>query len=230
MTTRDLFSGLVLAALVLSGCSANEIEPVYLIEPEDYCVVMPFKDPDFANRWDSPRSHDLGQATTLVLNERAEFKVRPYDEIISLFHADDVKKLGARDVAALTRADYVLVCDVEQFDLKSDVQFLGRGKARCKVRLFKVERRTPEEEAKQAQKDKERQEVADKVGMSIVTEAGGRYVREDTIECVFPSDYHNDYGRLDLKEAEIQEGLIGVISRKVAKLYYTHDEEKIEVE
>jgi hypothetical protein len=231
MTTRSLRSFLALAALALAGCSANEIEPVYLIEPEDYCVVMPFKDPDFASRWDSPRSHDMGQLTTAALTERAEFKVRPYEDVISLFQADDVKKLGPREVAALTRADYVLVCDVEKFDLENDVINLGRGKARAKVRLFKVERRTPEEEAKEAEKAREREEVAKRVNIPVSsTDAGGRYVREDIIEAVFPSDYHNDYGRLDLKAAEIQTGLMGVISRKVAKLYYTHDEEKIEVE
>lgn len=233
MTTRTFagWQAACLAVLALSGCSANEIEPVYLIDPEDYCVVMPFKDPDFSSRWDSPRSHDMGQRTTLVLSERAEFKVRPYDEVINLFQAEDVKKLGPRDVAALTRADYVLVCDVEQFDLQNDVINLGRGRARAKVRLFKVERRTPEEEAKEAERAKERQAAADRAGIPLgSTDTGGRYVREDTIEAVFPSDYHNDYGRLDLKAAEIQEGLMGVISRKVAKLYYTHDEEKIEVE
>ena len=166
-----------------------------------------------------------------VLTERAEFKVRPYDEVINLFQAEDVKKLGPRDVAALTRADYVLVCDVEQFDLQNDVINLGRGRARAKVRLFKVERRTPDEEAREAERAKERQAAADRAGIPLgSTDTGGRYVREDTIEAVFPSDYHNDYGRLDLKAAEIQEGLMGVISRKVAKLYYTHDEEKIEVE
>lgn len=229
MTKRLLAS--CLALLALSGCSANEIEPVYLIDPEDYCVVMPFKDPDFSSRWDSPRSHDMGQQTTAVLMERAEFKVRPYEDVINLFQADDVKKLRPRDVAALTRADYVLVCDVEKFDLENDVINLGRGKARAKVRLFKVERRTEEEEAKEAKLAKERQEAAERANIPVAaTDAGGRYVREDTIEAVFPSDYHNDYGRLDLKANEIQAGLMGVISRKVAKLYYTHDEEKIEVE
>lgn len=233
MTRSALLPALLAAVLTLVGCGGPEIvDPVYPIKEDEFLVVMPFKDPDFPSRWDSPRGHDLAAHTTEALSQKAEFGVRSYEQVIDLFRADDVKRLSPRDVAALTKSDYVLVVDVEKLELRDRGSVnVQRGTAKAKVRLFKVERRSEEEEAREAQRNREREEAARKAGIPTGPfDAGGRYVREDEVEAVFPSDYHTEYGSGFLEPGNIQDGLLGVLSRKVAKLYVEHEQEKIEVE
>jgi hypothetical protein len=229
MSSSARFLACLLAPLLLAGCGGAEIEdPIYEIPPDEYMVVMPFDDPDLGGRWESPRAHDLGKLTTIQLDQQAEFGVRPYEKVIGLFAADDVAKLGPRDVAALTRADYVLVCDLERFDLQEDkhVNF-NVGHATAKVRLFKVERRTPEEEAEFKRKDEEYRKAAGKANIPVKPIAeGGRFVCEETITTKYPNDYST--APPDLKPSEIQDGLMQSLARKVAKLWYAHEKENID--
>lgn len=229
---RTVFAALLLVA-PLSGCSGLDmVDPVWEIPPEDHLVVMPFKDPDFNDRWDSPRGHEIAQRTTEIMQRECEFGVRPYDEIYALYHAEDVNKLSPRDVAALCRADYVLVCDIEHFELMDPKSVnIRQGTARVKVRLFQVQRRTPEEEARAQQRNKERDEARRLAGMEpLVYDRGGEFLAkaERVVEVRFPSDFTHPGGDPFLAPDEVERGLIMSTARKVAKLYYTHPQEKID--
>lgn len=219
----------LLAPLLLAGCGGADIQdPIYEIPPEDYLVVMPFDDPDLGGRWESPRAHDLAKYTTVQIDQNAEFNVRPYERVVELFTADDVAKLGPRDIAALTKADYVLVCDIERFDLEEQGHVNFRvGHATAKVRLFRVERRTAEEEEEYQRKEEEYQKAAERAGVPVrKVDKGGRYVIEETITTKYPSDYST--ADPNMKPSEIQAGLIQSLSKKVAKLWYSHEKENID--
>lgn len=228
----------VLAALLLvsplAGCASDMVDPVYEIAPEDHLIVMPFKDPDFRDRWDSPRGHEAALRTTEILQRECEFGVRSYEEIYGLYHAEDVNKLSPRDVAALCRADYVLVCDFEQLDLRDPKNInMTQGTARVKVRLFQVQRRTPEQEERERQKSQERDEARRRAGMEpLEYDRGGEFLAkaERVVEAHFPSDFMHPGGDIFLDPDDVQQGLLLAAAKKVAKLYYTHAQEKIETE
>ncbi len=230
---RTILTALLLVA-PLAGCSANDVDPVWEIAPEDHLVVMPFKDPDFRDRWDSPRGHEAALRTTEVMQRECEFGVRPYEEIYGLYHAEDVSKLSPRDVAALCRADYVLVCDFEQLDLRDPKNInMTQGTARVKVRLFQVQRRTPEEEERAQQKNRERDEARRKAGMEpLAYDRGGEFIAkaERIVEAHYPSDFMHPGGDIFLDPNDVQQGLLLAAARKVAKLYYTHTAEKIDTD
>lgn len=230
---RTVLAALLLAA-PLAGCSANDVDPVWEIAPEDHLVVMPFKDPDFRDRWDSPRGHEAALRTTEIMQRECEFGVRSYEEIYGLYHAEDVSKLSPRDVAALCRADYVLVCDFEQLDLKDPKNInMTQGTARVKVRLFQVQRRTPEEEERARKQNEERDEARRKAGMEpIAYDRGGEFLAkaERVVEAHYPSDFMHPGGDIFLDPEDVQQGLLLAAAKKVARLYYTHPAEKIETE
>jgi hypothetical protein len=220
---------------LLTGCPGIEIaDPVWEIQPDEALVVMPFKDPDFPGRWDSPRGHQVAQQTTEALQREADFQTRPYDDVLALFQAEDVNKLSPRDVAALTKADYVLVCEFEQLRLKDPLSVnIRQGEAKVKVRLFKVERRTPADEEKERKQQEEQEEARRRAHMpSIPFDRGGVYLvqAERTIEVKYPSDFMSPGGEPFLKEPDIEAGLLAATARKVAKLYYPHQVEKIETD
>jgi len=225
----------LLLACSLAGCSGVEIEdPVFEIDPEDYLVVMPFKDPDFPERWDSPVGHETAMRTTENLQREAEFNTRAYEDVIGLYQAEDVGKLSPRDVAALCKADYVLVCEFEELELHDPLTVnMRRGKARVKVRLFEVERRSAEREEKERIKAEEMQRARRQAGMpDIPYDRGGRFVgeAERVLEVMFPSDFSSPGGEPFMETLDIQQGLMLSVAKKVAKLYYPHPKEKIDVD
>src|SRR5687767_8896214 len=137
---RTAAAALLLVLPLLSGCfGLNHEDPVWEIDSEDALVVMPFKDPDFAGRWTSPRSHEAAMRTTEILQREAEFGVRPYEEVIGLYQAPEVEKLSPRQVANLCEAEYVLMCDFEELRLKDPLNVnMVQGSARVRCRLFQV--------------------------------------------------------------------------------------------
>lgn len=232
---RTALAALLLLVLPAAGCGMGDIvDPVYEIDPEDYLVVMPFKDPDFPERWASPVGHETAARLTENLQREAEFNTRAYEDVLGLYQADDVNKLSPRDVAALTKADYVLVCDFEELELRDRMSVnIAQGKARVKVRLFQVERRSAEKEEKERAKNAELQQARRQAGMpDIPYDRGGRFLgeAERTLEIKFPSEFMAPGGEPFLEPFDIQQGLMLSVAKKVAKLYYAHPAEKIEVD
>lgn len=232
---RNLLAAAFFAA-TLTGCPGMEIvDPVHEIEGDEFLVVMPFKDPDFPDRWDSnPRGHDAARLTTEVLSREADFGVRAYEDVLGLYLAEDVTKLSPRDVAALCKADYVLLCDFERLELRDPKNInMVQGTARVKVRLFQVERRTPEEEEKERRRADEQRRAREAAGIGPLDwDRGGRFVAkaERVVEARFPSDFMHPGGDIFLDPDQVQEGLMRAVASKVAKLYYPHPKEKIETD
>lgn len=232
---RTALAAVLLLVCPVAGCGMGDIvDPVYEIDPDDYLVVMPFKDPDFPERWDSPVGHETAMRTTENLQREAEFNTRAYEDVIGLYQAEDVSKLSPRDVAALCKADYVLVCEFEELELRDRMSVnIAQGKARVKVRLFEVERRSAEKEEKERVKAEELRAARARAGMpEIPYDRGGRFVgeAERTLEIRYPSDFMSPGGEPFLEPFDIQQGLMLSVARKVAKLYYPHPEEKIETD
>jgi hypothetical protein len=225
----------LLLLLPLAGCETlGHTDPVWEIDEDEHLVVMPFKDPDFPDRWDSPRGHETAMRATEILQREAEFGVRPYEDVIGLFQADDVSKLSPREVAALCKSDYVLVCDFEQLDLRDPKNInMHQGTARVRVRLFQVERKSKEAEDAAERKAAEQRAARERAGLPpLEYDRGGRFIgeAERVIEAKFPSDFMNPSGELFLESADIQSGLLLAAARKVARLYYPHQADKIEKE
>jgi hypothetical protein len=226
----------LLLLLPLAGCGMGETleDPVYELEPEDAMVIMPFKDPDFPVRWESPQGNETALRTTEVLQREAEFRVLGYEEVLGLFQAEKVNEFGPKDVAANTGADFVLVCDIEEFRLQDPMTFnMRQGFARVKVRLFHVEKRSGEEEARLRERAEEQNEARRRAGLPPVEyDRGGRFIpdAERTVEARFPSDFYSPAGETFMELDEIRTGLTLTMARKVAQLYFVHPKEKIETE
>jgi hypothetical protein len=223
----------LLLLLPLAGCETfGHTDPVWEIDEEEHIVVMPFKDPDFPDRWDSPRGHETAMRTTEILQREAEFGVRPYEDVIGLFQADDVNKLSPREVAALCKADYVLVCEFEQLELKDPKSInLIQGSSRVRVRLFQVERKSETEEDAAQRKADEQRAARERAGLPpLEYDRGGRFIgdAERVVEARFPSDFMNPGGELFLEASDVEAGLLLATAKKVARLYYPHQEDKID--
>lgn len=219
---------LALCALLVAGCAAPQVEPVHAIEPGQRVAVLPFDVVRGAVYWRAPRSHDLGRRTTERLAERAAFEVVPYERVADLCGEDDPASLRPRDVVTRSGADFVLVGLVEWFHddhlscFESDPPCgcPGRSLARVKVRLFrhaKGEGPLAAFLAEEAERSPGRS-----FGAPVPPGAGG-FVREDLVAV-----HYSDDGALD--PTALEETLVQAIARRVALLYVTHDEARVEVE
>ena len=231
---RTALAPLLLLLVPLAGCETlGHKDPVWEIDEEEHLVVMPFKDIDFPDRWEgNPRGHEVAMRTTQILQREAEFGVRPYEDIIGLFQADDMSKLSPREVAALCKADYVLVCDFEELQLKDPKSInLVQGSARVRVRLFQVERKSKEDEERAARQAEDQRRAREAAGLPpLEFDRGGRFVgdAERVVDAKFPSSFMNPGGELFLESSDVQQGLLLAVAEKVAKLYYPHQESKVE--
>lgn len=226
-----LRSSLLLVLPVLLGCpsGATTIEPIYEIDPDHKVVVIPFKEPDFASRWDSPTGNEMAEQTTKLLNLNADFEVIPYRKVIELYGAPktDVRTLKPRDVANLTDADYVVVCDVTRWDpLEAQGVGITQANARAKAKLFKVERRRTKQEDDEADERLREQNAArDKIGLEqLVGERGGDFVIEGEVEARYPDTFLEQDGVSFMDPEEARAGLMRALSREVAQLWYEHEE------
>lgn len=222
----------LLALLPLTGCilgGATTIDPVWEIEPEETVVVVPFKEPDFQDRWDSPTGNRLAELTTQLLAENADFEVCPYRKVLELYAAEkkDVRQLRPRDVAALTKADYVIVCDVERWD-PSEVKGVGitQANTRAKARLFKVDRKNRDTDEEAQARVREQNEARKDIGLEpVLVERGGDFVSTVEVNAKYPDTFMGQEGETFLDQAEAEAGLIAALAREVALLYYEHEEE-----
>jgi hypothetical protein len=230
---RTIFALIGPLFLLAAGCSnSTTVNARYYIDETHDLVVLPFKDPDFHSRWDgSPLSHDLGRATVDHLARNVDFRVRPYDDVvIDLHQAEnrDPRDLSARDVAEICGVDYVLLCDVKEWQLKDPLNLnLHKGTAEIQARLYKIDRRVTTEDDEEAQERLDAQTRArEQAGLPpIDLVAGGRYVDDFTVEARFPIEYMNQYGELFMDPDVVEQGLINAVGRKVAELYFDHEEQ-----
>jgi hypothetical protein len=222
-------AALGLLSIIISGCADTTVEPEYVIAPQDYVVVMPFLDLGHPDRWSSSRGNDLARRTTEVLAQKADFKVRPYEDVLALFQAENLSSIDPADVAALCRADYAIVCEVEKYELEDAHRVnIPHGSSRVRVRLFKVVHRDAAE-ARRVRAEHERQRLL-RVNAGLPPEEvleGGEFVHIGTVEAVFPSDFTQRYDRVSMTVAEVEEGLRQATARRVAQLYHEHERERL---
>lgn len=227
---RSTLCALTLALAALTGCmGTHTIEPVYEIDPDHALVVVPYKEPDFNDRWDSPAGHRLAEATTQILVEMADFEVLPYRKIIELYAAEkkDVRHLRPRDVAALTKADYVLVCDVSRWD-PMEVKGVGitQANAKATARLFKVDRSKRRVDPEAEERLKEQNRAREEIGLEpILAERGGEFVSTTEVSARYPDTFMGQEGETFLDHDEAEIGLIRALAREVAQLYFEHEEQ-----
>lgn len=215
--------------LLLSGClfDDNWTEPVIELEEDEFVVVLPFKHPDFRSRWDSPEGRDLMIGVTEILQRNAEFSVRPYQDVIDLYLSEDLDALGPKDVAALCRADYVLVCEILKWD-PMDEQSIGitKGRSRVRARLFKSTPQTTEAQDEAEVRRLERANEARRAAGLPLLEAslGGVWVTDNEVSASYPDTYLDQYGDVLTTRQEAEAGLLRSTSLKVAELFYPHQE------
>jgi hypothetical protein len=219
--------GLILP-LLSSGClfSDDWTEPVIELDEEDYVVVLPFKHPDFRSRWDSPEGRDLMIGVTEILGRNAEFMVRPYQDVIDLYLSEDLDSLGPSDVAALCRADYVLVCDIIKWD-PMDEQSVGitKGRARVRARMFKYQDTRPAQDDAELERLERANEARRRAGLPLLEASkSGKWVTDNEVSSSYPDTYLDQYGDVLTTREEAEAGLLRSTSLKVAELFYSHQE------
>jgi hypothetical protein len=225
MSTR--LTGLVLLLLPLAGCQAALVPPVHEIEDDQSMVVIPFADPDFPDRWQSPRGHDLAMRTTEMLGQSVDFRICSYDKVLGLAGKPDASRLRPGDIAAQTNSDYVLICQVVQFQLRDPLNInMKQGLARVKVRLYQADAPKESHDARDRQRDDEQEAARTRLHLAPMgAERGARFVREDEVEAKWPTDFLDQYGEINLEDEQIQAELIVATARKIAKLYTEHERE-----
>lgn len=222
-------AGLVffLLLVALPGCQADLVAPVHDIDSDQSMVVIPFSDPDFPDRWQSPRGHDLAMRTTEALGGSVDFQVRPYERVLELAGTPDPGRLRPGDIAARTGSDFVLVCEVVQFQLKDPLSInIAQGTARVKVRLYEADAPRESHDERDRQRDADQERVRRERDLApLGPERGARFLREDEVVARWPSDFHDQYGDVFLEPERIQAELVVATARKIARLYYEHERE-----
>lgn len=205
----------LLAMLALGGgCGSSDIiDPIIEIPPERSLVVVPFKDEDFQNGWDSPRGTELAGRVTKNLAEKAEFKVTPLERAMEIYDSTNPRELTSQEIAEKTGADYVLRGDVLLFRTRDPgaVNAL-RGTAIIAVSIYE----TPK--------------AAKKANPDAPLPKKGRIVRTTEVSATFPNEYGLEKeGVWEIGEhtAEwIATGLKATAARAVAQLLYGHTKEE----
>src|SRR5262249_34986215 len=147
-------------------------DPILEIPSDRSLVVVPFKDEDFQNGFDSPRGTELAGRVAKTLAEKADFKVTPTDRIMEIYDSSNPRELTSQEIADKTGADYVMRGDVLMFRTRDpgSVNAL-RGTAVIAVSIYE----TP----KAAKKDKPDAPMPKK----------GRVVRVTEVSANFPNEY-----------------------------------------
>lgn len=233
---------LALALLPTAGCGlfSDDVKPIYEIDDDDIVVVHPFSDPDFDSAWDSQTGHELARRTTEVLSDNAPFVVVPYDEVALLMHAPaaddgiglDVRTLTPAKLAELTGADYVVMADILSFQLRDPRSVaLHQASGFVDVKLFKLARSSKEK--RDAAKDNERRAriraayARHNIDDPRETVYGGKMVAGARIEAIYPDTYLDQYGAEFLDPLTARAGLIRVLGKRAAQLFFEHEPEKL---
>lgn len=209
----------LLSCLVTPGCGDHDIiDPVLEIPEKRSLVVVPFRDEQFANGFESPRGCDLAESVMAMLRDKGEFRVLNKEKVLALYNENDPKTLTARDVAEKTGADYVLMGDVIHWGLRDDNTFGGllRGSATIEVSIYE----TAAAAAERAKTDKEKDDLP----------APGRgriAIAKKRVNALFPREYGMaDVGTYQMTEVQVEDGLKTAASQAVAWLLISHSKEE----
>jgi hypothetical protein len=214
---------LLLPFVLSTGCGVDKdiIDPAIEIPATRTVVVVPFRDEDYPNGFDSPRGCLLAEKITKLLKEKADFRVKSQEFVIELYQEGNPTQMTAKDVAEKTRADYVLMGNVAKWSLKDEGMYGGllRGSAVIDVSLY--ETAPAAEERLKDTKDKEDLPMN---GRGRLAFSGRR------VTATFPHEYGmSKIGVYDSSEPEIEAGLTLSAANSVAWLLISHsrDEEKL---
>jgi hypothetical protein len=225
MTMRRFLAllALFLPLVFTSGCGVDKdvIDPAIEIPTTRKLVVVPFRDQDYPNGFDSPRGCLIAEKITKLLKEKAEFGVKSQDFIIELYEQGNPTNMTAKEVAERTRCDYVLMGDVAQWSLQDEKSYGGllHGTAIIDVSLY--ETAPAAQERLKDSKDKD----------DVPMPGRGRLaISHRRITANFPHEYGmNKIGVWDSTEAEIEQGLVLAAAQSVSWLLISHtkDEDKL---
>jgi hypothetical protein len=215
----------LLPLFCLAGCGEFEVvDPAFQIEEKQSVAVVPFRDTMFTNGWESPLGCELAGNVTRKLRDAGEFQVVNKDRVSVLYNPSDAnagEPPGAREIAAKTKADYVLMAEVVHWQTKDDGMNDGgllRGMAIIDVSLFE----TYDAAVLRAKSDKDKQELP--------PPGKGRLVlAKKRVQAVFPRDYGMaGFGTTTMTPEEVEDGLKLAAAQQVAwvLLSHTKDEEK----
>lgn len=204
-----------------SGCGSGDIiDPAVEIPSQRKLVVMPFRDPEFDNGFDSPRGAELASRVTKLLKEKAEFHVKPVDVVLELYEGDNPRNLTAKEVAEKTGADYVLMGDVVRWRLADENTYgLKRGSCSIDVTLYE----THDAAMERLKNDSDKEDLP-KNGRGRLALAKRR------VSAAFPQEYGmKDVGSYDMTDEQIETGLTNSAALQVAWLFIAHtkDEDKL---
>jgi hypothetical protein len=212
----------VVLPLLSTGCkSADVIDPIIEIPDKRVLVVVPFRDEQFDNGFNSPRGCELAERVTKLLKGKAEFKVRSQDVVVALYDENNPTRLSAKEVARLCKADYVLMGDVLKWRLKDDDMASPVYRGSCVIELSLYE--TADAAQERLKDDKDRDDVP----------ANGRgrlAFAKRRVTASFPHEYGlSDVGTYAMSEEQIDGGLTNSAAQQVSWLFLAHtkDEEKL---
>lgn len=213
----------LVTALIATGCGEFEVvDPIIEISEKRTVAVVPFRDTDFDNGFDSPRGTEIAWNVVNRFRDRGDFKVVSKEKILSLYDpATETHAPTAREVALKTTADYVLMADVVHWQVKDEDMNPGgllRGMALIDVSIYE----TYDAALERAKSDKEKAELPDPGRGRIV-------VAKKRVKAVFPREYGlAGVGTMEMTPEQVEDGLKLAAAQQVAWLLVSHskDEEK----
>lgn len=209
-------------SLVGSGCGTGSdiIDPVIEIPEKRSLVVVPFRDMNYDNGFDSPLGADLAARVTRFLKEKAEFRVKPVEVVVELYQTDNPRTLTAKEVAEKTGADYVLMGDVIRWRLADENTYgIKRGSASIDISLYETGAAALERLADS--KDKE----------DLPKNGRGRLaLAKKRVSTAFPQEYGmKDIGSTEMSDEQIENGLLNTSALQISWLFlgHTKDEDRL---
>ncbi|MEZ0229087.1 MAG: hypothetical protein ACAI25_10720 [Planctomycetota bacterium] len=212
---------LAFLSLAGSGCSSDILDPVIEIPEKRYVVVVPFRDMNYDNGFDSPLGSDLATRVTRLIKEKGEFRVRPIQLVIELYQEDNPRNLTAKEVAEKTKADYVIMGDVIRWRLADENMYGGLKRGSCSIDISIYETADAAMERLDGTDDKE----------DLPKNGRGRLaIAKKRVSAAFPQEYGmKEYGSYDMTDEQIETGLLNSAALQIAWILVPHtkDEDRL---
>jgi hypothetical protein len=219
-------------SLCLTACGEFEVvDPPLEISDKRTLAVVPFRDSEFANGFDSPRGKELAEIVRNRIQSKADFTVLPMKDVYAVYESADEGHASdehaerapprARELAQRLHCDYVLMADVVHWGTKDDDMIPGgllRGSASIDVSIYE----TSEAAQDRVKSDKDRDELPP-------PGKGRLALAKKRVEASFPREYGMaKYGTTDMTPEQIEDGLKNETATRIAWLVVSHskDEEK----
>ena len=151
---------------------------------EQTCQALePFKDQDFPSGFDSPRGWDLSKKITAIFKGKDEFKVKNLKNVLDKLFQDgdaDPAKLTVKQVATLTKADYVITGTITHWQVRDDDVYspdLLRGSSTLSITIYETAKATALRLGDKADPDE------------IVAGHGINAIEERPVTAIFPQEF-----------------------------------------